>query len=410
MNFEDQKYRIQGIPLTEIANTFGTPLYVYDGQKILDKVALLKQAFSKVNLKIKYATKALSNINILKLMKKAGTGVDAVSIEEVKLCLHAGFEPHEIMYTPNSVSFAEIQLAVEMGVMINIDNIPMLEHFGTFYGNSVPVCIRLNPHILAGGNAKISVGHIDSKFGISILQLKHVLKVVQAYDLNVIGLHVHTGSDILDATVFLKGAEILFDAAREFKGLKFLDFGGGFKVAYKPGDVATDILDVGDKVSEAFNKFCKEYGSELEIWFEPGKFLVSEAGLLLVQVNVVKSTPASTFVGVNSGLNHLIRPMMYDAYHDVVNISKVDGPERVYTIVGYICETDTIAADRKLKEVQEGDILAIKNAGAYGFSMSSNYNSRLRPAEILVLNGQPHLIREREEFEDVLRHQIDLDL
>lgn len=410
MNFEDQKYRIQGIPLTEIANTFGTPLYVYDGQKILDKVALLKQAFSKVNLKIKYATKALSNINILKLMKKAGTGVDAVSIEEVKLCLHAGFEPHEIMYTPNSVSFAEIQLAVEMGVMINIDNIPMLEHFGTFYGNSVPVCIRLNPHILAGGNAKISVGHIDSKFGISILQLKHVLKVVQAYDLNVIGLHVHTGSDILDATVFLKGAEILFDAAREFKGLKFLDFGGGFKVAYKPGDVATDILDVGDKVSEAFNKFCKEYGSELEIWFEPGKFLVSEAGLLLVQVNVVKSTPASTFVGVNSGLNHLIRPMMYDAYHDVVNISKVDGPERVYTIVGYICETDTIAADRKLKEVQEGDILVIKNAGAYGFSMSSNYNSRLRPAEILVLNGQAHLIREREEFEDVLRHQIDLGL
>lgn len=410
MNFEDQKYRIQGIPLTEIANTFGTPLYVYDGQKILDKVALLKQAFSRVNLKIKYATKALSNINILKLMKKAGTGVDAVSIEEVKLCLHAGFEPHEIMYTPNSVSFAEIQLAVEMGVMINIDNIPMLEHFGTFYGNSVPVCIRLNPHILAGGNAKISVGHIDSKFGISILQLKHVLKVVQAYDLNVVGLHVHTGSDILDATVFLKGAEILFDAAREFKGLKFLDFGGGFKVAYKPGDVATDIMDVGDKVSEAFNKFCEEYGSELEIWFEPGKFLVSEAGLLLVQVNVVKSTPASTFVGVNSGLNHLIRPMMYDAYHDVVNISKVEGPERVYTIVGYICETDTIAADRKLKEVQEGDILAIKNAGAYGFSMSSNYNSRLKPAEILVLNGQAHLIREREEFEDVLRHQIDLGL
>lgn len=410
MNFENQKYRIQGIPLTEIANTFGTPLYVYDGQKILDKVALLKQAFSKVNLKIKYATKALSNINILKLMKKAGTGVDAVSIEEVKLCLHAGFEPYEIMYTPNSVSFAEIQLAVEMGVMINIDNIPMLEHFGTFYGNKVPVCIRLNPHILAGGNAKISVGHIDSKFGISILQLKHVLKVVQAYDLNVVGLHVHTGSDILDATVFLKGAEILFDAAREFKDLKFLDFGGGFKVAYKPGDIATDIMDVGEKVSEAFNNFCKEYGSELEIWFEPGKFLVSEAGLLLVQVNVVKSTPASTFVGVNSGLNHLIRPMMYDAYHDVVNISKDDGPERVYTIVGYICETDTIAADRKLIEVQEGDILAIKNAGAYGFSMSSNYNSRLKPAEILILNGQTLLIREREEFEDILRHQIDLDI
>ncbi|WP_304516622.1 diaminopimelate decarboxylase [Cecembia rubra] len=410
MEIINQQYQIQGLALTELAKQYGTPLYVYDGQKILDQVKVLQNAFTDVKLRIKYATKALSNINILKLVKKAGTGVDAVSIEEVKLCMHAGFEPHEIMYTPNSVSFEEFQEAVELGVMINIDNIPMLEHFGTYYGNKVPVCIRLNPHILAGGNAKISVGHIDSKFGISILQLKHVLKVVEAYDLQVVGLHVHTGSDILDAEVFLKGAEILFDAAREFKGLKFLDFGGGFKVAYKPGDIATDIKEVGNKVSKAFKDFCKEYGSELEIWFEPGKFLVSESGYLLVKVNVIKATPASTFVGVDSGLNHLIRPMMYDAYHGVVNISKLDGPERVYTVVGYICETDTIAADRKLKEVQEGDILAIKNAGAYGFSMSSNYNSRLRPAEVLLLDGKAHLIRERETFDDILKHQIDIGL
>ncbi|MFC0262547.1 diaminopimelate decarboxylase [Fontibacter flavus] len=410
METKDQQYQIQGVSLIELTNQFGTPLYVYDGQKILDQVKQLQDAFSTVKLKIKYATKALSNINILKLMKKAGTGVDAVSIEEVRLCLHAGFAPNEIMYTPNSVSFEEIQEAVALGVMINIDNIPMLEHFGTYYGHQVPICIRLNPHILAGGNAKISVGHIDSKFGISILQLKHVLKVVEAYDLNVIGLHVHTGSDILDAEVFLKGAEILFDAAREFKGLKFLDFGGGFKVAYKPGDISTDIKEVGNKVSAAFKNFCQEYGSDLEIWFEPGKFLVSESGYLLVKTNVVKSTPASTFVGVDSGLNHLIRPMMYDAYHSVVNISRLEGPERVYTIVGYICETDTIAADRKLKEVKEGDILAIKNAGAYGFSMSSNYNSRLRPAEVLILDGKAHLIRERETFEDILRHQVDIGL
>jgi diaminopimelate decarboxylase len=410
MKIKDNQYQIQGVSLTRLAKDYGTPLYVYDGEKILEQVKKLQDAFSTVKLRIKYATKALSNINILKLMKKAGTGVDAVSIEEVKLCMHAGFEPHEIMYTPNSVSFDEIQDAVNLGVMINIDNIPMLEHFGTYYGSQVPVCIRLNPHILAGGNAKISVGHIDSKFGISILQLKHVHKVVEAYDLNVIGLHVHTGSDILDAEVFLKGAEILFDAAKEFKGLKFLDFGGGFKVAYKQGDISTDIKEVGNKVSKAFKEFCEEYGSDLEIWFEPGKFLVSESGYLLVNVNIVKSTPASTFVGVDSGLNHLIRPMMYDAYHDVVNISKLDGPERVYTIVGYICETDTIAADRKLREVQEGDIIAIKNAGAYGFSMSSNYNSRLKPAEILILHGKPHLIRERETFEDILRHQVEIDL
>jgi diaminopimelate decarboxylase len=314
------------------------------------------------------------------------------------------------MYTPNCVDFDEIKQAVAYGVMVNIDSIPMLEHFGTEYGSSVPICIRLNPHILAGGNAKISVGHIDSKFGISILQLKHVLKIVQAYELNVIGLHVHTGSDILDAEVFLKGAEILFDAAREFQDLVFLDFGGGFKVAYKNGDITTDIQDVGKKVSAAFKKFCKEYGRELEIWFEPGKYLVSECGYLLTKANVVKPTPATTFVGVNSGLNHLLRPMMYDAYHSVVNISKLDGPERVYTIVGYICETDTIAADRKIKEVKEGDIIAIKNAGAYGYSMSSNYNSRFRPAEVLVINGKDHLIRKRETFEDILKNQISIDL
>lgn len=410
MQIKENYYHIQGVSLTSLVEEFGSPLYVYDADKIVSQVNLLKQAFATVDLRIKYATKALSNINVLKLLKKAGTGADAVSIEEVLLCLHAGFAPSEIMYTPNSVGFEEIQRAVDLGVMINIDSIPMLEHFGTYYGNDVPVCIRLNPHILAGGNAKISVGHIDSKFGISILQLKHILKVVEAYNLNVAGLHVHTGSDILDAEVFLKGAEILFDAAREFANLQFLDFGGGFKVAYKPGDISTDILDVGTKVSKAFQEFCEEYGRPLEIWFEPGKFLVSESGVLLTKVNLIKSTPASTFIGVDTGLNHLIRPMMYDAYHSVINISRLEGPERVYTIVGYICETDTIAADRKLKEVQEGDIIAIKNAGAYGFSMASNYNSRLKPAEVMILNGKAHLIRARETFDDILRHQVDLGI
>lgn len=408
MEINNQRYCIQEIPLLDIAKKYGTPVYVYDGNKILNQVESLKQAFSGVKMKIKYATKALSNISILKLMRKAGTGVDAVSVEEIQLCLHAGFSPEEIMYTPNGVDFEEIKQAVELGVMVNIDNIPMLEHFGTEYGHEVPLCIRLNPHILAGGNSKISVGHIDSKFGISILQLKHVLKIVQAYELQVVGLHVHTGSDILDAEVFLKGAEILFDAAREFNGLAFLDFGGGFKVGYKEGDITTDIQDVGKKVSAAFQDFCKEYGKELEIWFEPGKFLVSESGYLLVKSNVVKPTPATTFVGVDSGLNHLLRPMMYDAYHGVVNISKLDGPERVYTIVGYICETDTIAADRKLKEVKEGDVLAIKNAGAYGYSMASNYNSRYRPPEVLILEGKDYLIRKRETFEDLLKNQSDI--
>lgn len=401
--------QIQGLSFESIANQFGTPVYVYDGDMIVNQIKSLKHAFSGVSLKIKYATKALSNINILKLVKKAGAGVDAVSIEEVKLGLLAGFSGSEIMYTPNCVSFSEVQEAVNMGVMINLDNLPVLEEFGKTYGNSVPVCIRLNPSIMAGGNAKISVGHDKSKFGISIEQLPQILEVVEKNNMMITGLHIHTGSDIYDAAVFLKGANVVFDAAFQFPNLKFLDFGGGFKVAYKQGDLSTDIEHLGQKVTEAFQEFSTKYGRQLELWLEPGKFLVSECGYLIVKTNVVKETPNITFVGVDSGLNHLIRPMLYDAYHEVYNLSNPDGEKVKYDVVGYICETDTLASERALTEVRKGDFLVIKNAGAYGFSMASNYNSRLRPAEVLVLEGEAKLIRKREVFEDLLKNQVILD-
>lgn len=401
---------IQGVSIASLADEFGTPLYIYDGEKITTQVKTLQDAFSSVPLKIKYATKALSNINILKLIRKAGAGVDAVSIEEVKLCMLAGYAPSEIMYTPSGVAFEEIQEAVELGIMINLDSLPLMEQFGEMYGNSVPACIRINPHIMAGGNLKISTGHSESKFGISIEQLPLILSAVAKHKLQIVGLHIHTGSDILDAEVFLKGGNVLFEAAMQFADLKFLDFGGGFKVAYKPNDIATDVKEVGRKVGEAFQEFCKRYGRQLELWLEPGKFLVSEAGYLLVKATVVKESPTVTFVGVDSGLNHLIRPMMYDAYHSLYNLSNPDGKQVKYNVVGYICETDTIAARRELNETKIGDLLVIKNAGAYGFSMASNYNSRLRPAEVLILNGQAHLIRRRESFEDLIKHQEILDL
>jgi len=401
---------IQGVSLETIAKEFGTPLYVYDGEKITNQILTLMKAFEKVPLKIKYATKALTNISILKLVKRAGGEVDAVSLEEVKICLEAGYEGKDVMYTPSGVSMDEIKEVVGLGAMINLDSISILEQFGQAFGDSVPVCIRINPHIMAGGNAKISVGHIASKFGISIQQLDEILEVVARYQMKVIGLHLHTGSDILDAEVFLKGGNVLFDAAMNFPDLKFLDFGGGFKVGYKEGDVVTDIMAVGNRVSEAFLEFCKKYGRDLELWLEPGKFVVSESGYLLVEANVVKKTPQITFVGVNSGLNHLIRPMMYDAYHGIYNVSNPEGKPATYHVVGYICETDTIAAGRAIEEVRRGDILAIKNAGAYGISMASNYNSRLRPAEVLVWEGKAQLIRKREEFQDLIRNQVILDI
>lgn len=401
---------MQGVDLIALSEEFGTPLYVYDAEKIKSQFNRLKDAFSGANVKIKYACKSLTNLSILKLLRSYGSELDCVSIQEVRMGLQAGFEASQILYTPNCVSIDEIKKAVDLGVMINLDNISILEQFGNEFHGEVPVCIRLNPHIMAGGNKKISTGHADSKFGISIYQMGHIMKVVSTYGLNVVGLHMHTGSDILDAEVFLRGAEILFDAAKNFNNLDFIDLGSGFKVAYKEGDITTDIEEVGEKLSAAFNSFSKEYGKDLEMWFEPGKFLTSECGVFLSRTNVIKTTPATVFAGVDTGLNHLIRPMMYDAYHEIVNLSNTSGTKRVYTVVGYICETDTFGLDRKLNEVKEGDILAFKNAGAYAFSMASNYNSRLRPAEVLIYKGQPHLIRKREEFDDLLRNQVEIDI
>lgn len=410
MEIQDNAYTVQGLKVLDICEEFGTPLYLYDADKIVSQLDKLKEAFEGMNVRFKYAAKSLTNINILKLMRRQGVGLDVVSIQEAWLGLKAGYEPKNILYTPNCVSFEEIKMAVELGVTINIDNISILEQFGHEFHDTVPCCIRLNPHIMAGGNTKISTGHIDSKFGISVLQMRHLLRVVQTNNIKVIGLHIHTGSDILDAEVFLRGAQIVFDAAQDFKDLEFLDFGSGFKVAYRQDDATTDLKQVGSRLKEAVARFVKEYGKEVEIWFEPGKYLVSEAGYLLVRTNVIKTTPATVFAGVDSGMNHLIRPMMYDAYHDMFNVSNPRGTSRVYTVVGYICETDTLGSDRKLNELHEGDVIAIKNAGAYGYSMSNNYNSRFRPAEVLVIDGQAKLIRKRETLDDLLRNQVEVEI
>lgn len=394
--------------LLNLAEAFGTPLYVYDETKIVSQYHRLKNAFGKQEVKLHYAMKALSNSAILRLLKEQGCGLDAVSIEEVHLGLRAGYYPGDIMYTPNGVSFSEIEEAVDLGVMVNIDNLSVLEHFGAKYKGFVPVCVRINPHIMAGGNSNISVGHIDSKFGISIHQIRHIQRIAKHYGMSIIGLHMHTGSDIIDADVFLRGAELLYQAAESFPDLQFMDFGSGFKVAYKEDDYVTPIEEIGWKIGESFQKFCKEYGRKLELRFEPGKFLVSESGILLTTVNVVKQTTSTVFLGVNSGQNHLIRPMFYNAYHRIENVSNPNGPKKLYTVVGYICETDTFAYDRPINETKEGDVLAIYNAGAYGFSMSNQYNSRLRPAEVLVRDNVGHLIRRRETLEDIVRTEVEL--
>jgi len=395
--------------LLSIAQEYDCPTYVYDGNKIESQYERLQNAFKQVkHLKINYAAKALTNISILKLLKKKGSGLDTVSIQEVLLGLEAGFAAEDIMFTPNGVSLEEIENVVKLGVHINIDNLSILEQFGTKYPN-IPICIRINPHVMAGGNSNISVGHIDSKFGISVHQIPHILRIIENTKMKVNGIHMHTGSDILDIEVFLYAAEILFETAKQFKNLDFIDFGSGFKVPYKEGDLETDIEELGEKLSVRFNQFCSEYKKDLTLVFEPGKYLVSSAGFFLAKVNVVKQTTSTVFAGVDSGFNHLIRPMFYNSYHHITNISNYGGKERFYSVVGYICETDTFASNRKISEIKEGDILSFHNAGAYCFSMASNYNSRFKPAEVLVYNDQSYLIRSRETIKDLLQNQILID-
>ena len=394
--------------LLKITENFGSPVYVYDAEKIASQYKRLTEAFKDVKkLKINYAVKALSNISVLKFFNTLGSGIDTVSIQEVKLGLAAGFLPEQIIFTPNGVSLNEIEEATKLGVQINIDNLSILEQFGTKHPH-IPVCIRINPHVMAGGNSNISVGHIDSKFGISIHQIPHLLRIIENTKMTVNGIHMHTGSDILDIDVFLYASEILFETAKNFKKLDFIDFGSGFKVPYKEADIETNIEELGKKLTEKFNEFCKEYGKELTLAFEPGKFLVSEAGYFLAKVNVVKQTTSTVFASIDSGFNHLIRPMLYGSYHKILNISNPEGRERYYSVVGYICETDTFASNRRINEISEGDILCFKNAGAYCFTMSSNYNSRFRPPEVLWHKGEAILIRERETFDDIIKNQTDV--
>jgi diaminopimelate decarboxylase len=394
--------------LVELAERFGTPIYVYHAEKIKEQYEKLTKAFSDCNTRFFYACKALTNINVLKYIASLGAGLDCVSINEVKLGLKAGFTPDRILFTPNCVDFSEIEAGKELGVNLNIDNISILEQFGNKYGGSYPILIRFNPHIMGGGNYKISTGHIDSKFGISIHQLRHIERIIKTTGINVVGIHMHTGSDIKDVNVFIAGLEVMFEVAEHFPNLKYIDLGSGFKVPYHEDDVSTDVNALGEKVSDAFKEYAAEKGKDLQVWFEPGKYLVSEAGYFVVKANVIKQTTATVFVGVNSGFNHLIRPMFYEAYHRIENISNPFGSPRIYTVVGHICETDTFAWDRKLSEVREGDYLVFYNAGAYGFEMSSHFNSRLKPAEVLVKDGEALLIRKRDEFEDLLKNQVEV--
>lgn len=395
--------------LAALAAKYGTPLYVYNADRITLQYQQLQTAFQGVNTRFFYACKALTNINILKHIRTLGCNIDCSSVNEAHLALRAGFAPENILYTSNGIAFEEIEEAAGLGININIDSLSNLEKFGKKFGHSYPVGIRLRPNIMAGGNLKISTGHEKSKFGIPIEQLNEILQLAKQYNLHIAGLHIHTGSEIKDVAVFMQVASLFTDLVPHFPELRFLDLGGGFKVPYKDEETGTDISLLAASVQQVLKQLEATHGKSFQAWFEPGKYMVSESGSFITTVNVIKENKTTTFAGVNSGFNHLIRPMFYEAYHRIRNIRNPDGPLKKYTVTGNICETDNFASDRELNEVREGDLLVFDNAGAYGFEMGSNYNSRYLPAQVMVRNGEDHLIRKRDVFEDLLRNQIELD-
>ena len=395
--------------LVHAATTYGTPLYVYHAESITSQYQKLVKAFSTTDACFFYAAKALTNLSVLKHLLSIGCSIDCSSINEVRLAMKAGFTSDKILYTSNSVAFSEIQEAVALGVSVTIDSLSNLEKFAITYGSNYPVGVRLRPNIMAGGNVKISTGHAGSKFGIPVEQLASLEQLVGSHQLQLRTLHIHTGSEIADASVFVKGVQLLLDLATRFSTVSVIDLGGGFKVPYRPEEKETDLEELSQEIEKAVAGFEKKTGRHLQVWFEPGKYLVAQAGYLLATVTVIKPTETICFAGVDSGLNHLIRPMFYDAYHHISNLSNPDGPLCAYQVTGNVCETDDFAIGRMLPTLREGDVVAFHTTGAYGFEMASSYNARFRPAEVLIKQGEMHLIRRRENIEDLLALQTSIE-
>ena len=394
--------------LKEAALKFGTPIYLYDLKIIKNQFDILNKELSVLeNYKIHFAAKSLSNISILKYIKKMGAGLDAVSIEEVMIGLKCGFNKDEILYTPNGVSFEEIKQVFKLGVKINLDSIESVKDFVNEFGNQ-SITVRINPGIYAGGNDNVSVGHSESKFGIPEERINELLDMEKKGKVKITGLHIHTGSDITKNNQFKEGIMKIFSIARDFRNIESIDLGGGIKIPYFKDDTSTNLNDYVKEVSKELKKFESEFNKKLKLIFEPGKFLVSDCGFFITKVNYIKSTKTKDFLQVDSGFNHLLRPTLYGSHHEIINLSNPAGKKKEYDVVGYICEKDTFAEKRKISETSIGDLICFKNAGAYGFNMSSNYNSRLKPAEVCVYNNKILKIREAQSLKDLLIGQIDI--
>ncbi|HJW30510.1 MAG TPA: diaminopimelate decarboxylase, partial [Saprospiraceae bacterium] len=355
---------------------------------------------------IRYACKALNTIRILELIYQNGCGIDTVSPGEITMALQAGVPPDQISFTPSGVVPDEFEFAITKGVRIHVDQIQILEWLHMHHPETA-ITLRFNPGVKAGGHHKLQVGSAGSKFGFLSSQVDEVKSLTSKLSLRVTGVHMHLGSDIGDSGSFNQAYEYLLQVALLWKDtLDHVDVGGGFKIPYHPEDHAIDIKAFGEAVGKRFSQFKKVAGKEIKLVIEPGKFLVSEAGYFLMPVSALREAGDIDMAYVYSGFNHFVRPMNYEAYHHLLNLSNPHGSVKPYDVVGYLCETDTFALNRSLPEVRIGDVICLWNAGAYGYTMASNYNGRPRPAEVLYDQGEGKLIRRAETVEDLLKTDL----
>ena len=406
LTIKDSQYSINNISLLDLAKEYGTPTYIYDLGVIAEKLDSLKKSFKWPKLRICYAMKANSNMDVLKLLRSKGASIDAVSYGDILIALKAGFLAKDIIFTCNNVSDEEIDNVHKLGVLINIGDLSRLEKFGKKNPGS-RICLRINTEIESGENDLVKTAGKESQFGLLLEDVDSAIDIVGKYKLSVIGIHEHTGSGLYNTEEMFESIKRTLDVAKKFRGLEFVDFGGGFKVPYKPEEKRVDYESFGERMIDIFTKFCKEYGKDLELVFEPGKYMVAESGILLVEVNTIKKTPHKIYAGVNSGFSQLIRPLLYGAYHNIVNVSNPSGPQKKFDVAGNICEGgDIFAKDRMISEIKEGDILVIQNAGAYCYSMASVYNNRPLPAEIIVQDGKHWISKKRLSFKEYAENYI----
>lgn len=394
--------------MLEAAQKFGTPLFLYDIDKIRECYRSLFKFIPHKGLKIHYALKANYNIAILKALRDMGCGLDTVSPAEVALALELGFKKEDIIYTANNMTDAEFAEVYATGVVMNIGELSRLEKVAKNYPGS-RVCLRFNPDVKDGDSEKTMTAGDLTKFGILLDDVEKVVEIVKKGKLHVVGLHEHTGSGLQKAESVYQSMKNLMQIAtpENFPELEFLDFGGGFKVPYMPDEKRIDYVAMGKEIVNIFEDFCKSYGKELKMYFEPGKYMVAESGHLLIEVNTIKKNRTRTIVGCNSGFPQLIRPVLYDAYHHIVNLSNPDGEEKKYDICGNICETgDRFAEERMMPEIREYDILEIQNAGAYCYSMGSVYNLRPMPSEAVFADGELKLVRKAQTNKELVKELV----